>query len=465
VKLCRAGKLFAIEQWIAEGRSLEVPATKTLKNKTLLQIAIQTGFHSLVELIARHESHQSTKNVSLKDAVDARRLDLVELLVESGAEVSSVPLAEVLLTWEPRIIQFFLEHGADPLSDSPFAAAFGARVRTALRPYVEWKKAHPEQSSVLQEQADRALRSFAYEGDLKWVSLLLWAGADARSIGPALGEEHDDPEAYSSALKQACYAGKLEIVKRFKPEAGKDDLSDLLHCAAVSGKKDLIGYFLNLGASPNDKPNGGSSAIDSVLWRLAFGMAPYGGASMRSSFGAYEVLECAGVLAHQGAVWNPNGEGDFQALRRMLYAFEARVTIEILRLLLAHGACPIERAEELIRTPRMKQHLARETWHLSRLGLVRREKGDQKRLPIAGHLLVRFNREELFAKVWAQPMRNVAKQYGVSDVWLAKVCRALKVPVPGRGYWAKLQAGCPTGKIPRLPALSQSRTNKSANRP
>ena len=35
------------------------------------------------------------------------------------------------------------------------------------------------------------------------------------------------------------------------------------------------------------------------------------------------------------------------------------------------------------------------------------------------------------------PMRTPAKDYGVSDVALAKTCRKLLVPVPGRGYWAR----------------------------
>ena len=38
-------------------------------------------------------------------------------------------------------------------------------------------------------------------------------------------------------------------------------------------------------------------------------------------------------------------------------------------------------------------------------------------------------------------MWTLAKKYGISDVGLAKVCRKLTIPLPGRGYWAKKQAG------------------------
>src|SRR5207302_5824933 len=50
------------------------------------------------------------------------------------------------------------------------------RYEPALRPLVEYKRAHPELATQLQEQLDCALRHFCGEGDLKWVSLLMWAG-------------------------------------------------------------------------------------------------------------------------------------------------------------------------------------------------------------------------------------------------------------------------------------------------
>jgi hypothetical protein len=49
----------------------------------------------------------------------------------------------------------------------------------------------------------------------------------------------------------------------------------------------------------------------------------------------------------------------------------------------------------------------------------------------------RYDREELYEKVWAQPIQTLAKEYGVSDVALAKACKRRRVPVPGRGHWAK----------------------------
>lgn len=46
----------------------------------------------------------------------------------------------------------------------------------------------------------------------------------------------------------------------------------------------------------------------------------------------------------------------------------------------------------------------------------------------------RLTREELYALVWASPMTKVAKQFGLSDVALHKICRKHNVPTPPQGY-------------------------------
>lgn len=59
VRLCRAGRLYEIERWINDGKSLEIPATTNRgRQRSLLENAVETGFHSLVELIAKHEAIQ-----------------------------------------------------------------------------------------------------------------------------------------------------------------------------------------------------------------------------------------------------------------------------------------------------------------------------------------------------------------------------------------------------------------------
>ncbi|AUW47179.1 hypothetical protein CUJ84_pRLN3000040 (plasmid) [Rhizobium leguminosarum] len=61
----------------------------------------------------------------------------------------------------------------------------------------------------------------------------------------------------------------------------------------------------------------------------------------------------------------------------------------------------------------------------------------------------KLSREELFALVWEKPTSEIAKELGLSDVAIGKLCTKLQVPKPPRGYWARMQAG----QRPRRPAL------------
>lgn len=54
---------------------------------------------------------------------------------------------------------------------------------------------------------------------------------------------------------------------------------------------------------------------------------------------------------------------------------------------------------------------------------------------------LKVSRDDLYELVWSKPMLELAKDFGISDVALAKRCRRLGIPVPGRGYWARLDAG------------------------
>jgi hypothetical protein len=60
-----------------------------------------------------------------------------------------------------------------------------------------------------------------------------------------------------------------------------------------------------------------------------------------------------------------------------------------------------------------------------------------------------ISREELFALIWEKPTVEVARDMGISDVAVAKLCARLQVPKPPRGYWARVEAG----QAPRRPPL------------
>jgi hypothetical protein len=63
-----------------------------------------------------------------------------------------------------------------------------------------------------------------------------------------------------------------------------------------------------------------------------------------------------------------------------------------------------------------------------------------------------LKREDLHKLVWTAPVSEVASRIGISDVGLAKACRRADIPLPGRGYWPKIEAGHHVGHEPLPPA-------------
>lgn len=61
---------------------------------------------------------------------------------------------------------------------------------------------------------------------------------------------------------------------------------------------------------------------------------------------------------------------------------------------------------------------------------------------------ITFERQKLFDEVWTTPVTKLAQAYRLSDVGFRKICVSLDVPLPPRGYWAKLAAGKAISKPP-----------------
>ena len=159
------------------------------------------GFHSLVQILLEGGVDTTEPRYGpLDHALEKRRLDLVELLVANGADFRSVSMATVFETWQPEIMKWFIDRGADMESGNPLAYALCNRIRTALGIFKNYKEKFPS----LREQLNIALRHHCREGNLKWVSLTLWAGADPYAKGPETWDEDPDPENDQNALELAA---------------------------------------------------------------------------------------------------------------------------------------------------------------------------------------------------------------------------------------------------------------------
>lgn len=265
LRLCREGRLFELQAWAADGKPLTVPAAY---RRTPLRVAVDTGFHSLIEFLLQHESDQAAKDAVLRDACWSNQPALMQLALDYGASSQAVSFQSIIEIWDRGVVQIFLQRGADAVTNAPFARALKSRVKAALGIYLDCQRARPELTGALQQQADMALRRACQDEDLKWVSLLMWLAADPCTKGVTTddldsGYEGRESDYHQSALQIACGSRKPEILRRLKPDPAIDDLRELMAAtSAYATTPETVAYLVRLGAEVNDRVDGGSTVLD-----------------------------------------------------------------------------------------------------------------------------------------------------------------------------------------------------------
>jgi hypothetical protein len=165
LELCKAGKLFEVQDWIVAGRPVNMPPHpgKGHIPRSPLELAIEQGFHSLVLILLQGGAafRRTGRSLAMSRALQLHCFDIVQLLVEYGYDPASVPMTEVFATWDPAIMEYFIDRGADVETGDPLAWALCRRIRTALRVL----KSYRDRCPSFQRQADIALRHHCKAGE------------------------------------------------------------------------------------------------------------------------------------------------------------------------------------------------------------------------------------------------------------------------------------------------------------
>lgn len=358
-ELCKAGMLFEVQDWITAGGPVNPPPPpKGRKFVTPLGVAVDHGFHSLVRVLleAGARIDEEACGRVIFDAISMRRLDLIQLLVDHGYDATSVSMSHVFTEWDPDVMAYFIERGADIETGSPLAFAFCNKVRTAFRIL----KAYEDRFPQLRQQANLALRHHAKEGDAKWVSLMLWAGADPYAPGGEDPWREADPNCGLSAVVYAAIHGHFDLfrIKKFCPLPDHPDTWDAFRFACAKGRTDAAERFLRKGMVMNDLPDDGCSALQYIFdW---FGDT--------TSYNKWHVMRGVEFLLSRGAKWRPTGVG-IASVRRSLMRARIEDVVALLDLITRHQGCRRRDMLELLRTDRIRDHLANEERRLKRLVL------------------------------------------------------------------------------------------------
>lgn len=355
VELCRKGQLFEVQEWIMSGKPVNLPEPVPYERRALpspLEVAVEKGFHSLVRVLleagALNESRLSASPIHM--AIHAKRMDLIELMVECGMDMSEVDMEVVFGTWDPKLMEYFIGKGADMETGNPLAVSLSDGIRTALRIYFKYKDRYPS----FREQLNIALRHHAGAGHRKWIALTLWAGADP--YAPGLTEPDDDDEA--TAVAYAALSGQPEAFdmltrKRFEPD--DPDLLDVFRfprpkrCVETMERIAARGFRFT-GLLPES-----SRVIQDNLEHLPYGgiESPYLVSNRPKAY-----MVAIRIMAEHGARWMPSA-AQIKDVRKVLLRMPPAYVDYLAWVMTTNKACEPAVLAELLRTPAIQAHIAK----------------------------------------------------------------------------------------------------------
>jgi hypothetical protein len=303
-----------------------------------------------------------------------RRFDLIQLLVEHGYDVKRVDMEIVFSTWDPEIMEYFIDRGADAEQNNPLAVAFCSRIRTALRIFKKYKEQFPS----FQEQANIALRYHCKEGNMKWISLMLWAGADPYVPGTENPSEVRDPDDEGlSALGFAALYEHFEVfrLKQIRVDPDHPVAREIMRYVDTEGGVEVVRDLLEKGMNPNDQENGGCSAIQGLLSRMEFDFSHLGRHfdSSRDGIDSHrsrEKIRLIHLLAKHGGKWVPKDPGEINAARKSFLKLTPDYSVEFVWIMAKYKACSRQVIDQLLRTPTMKRHTTRHSQRINELASV-----------------------------------------------------------------------------------------------
>jgi hypothetical protein len=351
IEFCKNGDLKATSEWIAKGNPLDLPAGKKTRRASPLQIAIEKGFLTLTEILLDGGADPMANNgEALPVAVHAKRIDIIRLLLDRGVPVTAVDFESVCYSCDPELIQLFLDRGADAITGYPLYRGF----QNSLKPIISVYKTNIEALPALQRQADMALCYFAKEGNLRCVSLLLWAGARPDVKIP---EDDSKPEfSDSCALEEAVRAGHLDVLKKMQPEKYLEALPQLFEWCSSDSAPKILEYLLTLLPDLSNLADSGSSILEHNLWRLGWAAEPKQLFGTRNTQKIDAIIDSIEILVKHGAKWKPEAESVSSARRHLRHLEPSRI-LRVFTILKEHQAAEVAFLESLVATPTMRAHL------------------------------------------------------------------------------------------------------------
>jgi hypothetical protein len=335
--MVRYGHLFSVQDWINYGHPLLTTGDR-LPN--VLLMAVDSGFHSMVEVLAGAWPEQAGLDRALSFACSKRRMDMVRTLMGLGADITKVPLWVIAGTLDKDL----MSHVFDRWDEFDQVNGLYEIVTSMPRPLTGLIRERRSEFPNSQMQLARAMKHFVKEDHPLWVGLTIWMGGDARLPCPSPDDEEADAEEWTTPLKEAVELLRVDAVRAMKVTPDDNPTALLKNIYIYEPVHfELVRYLLTRGASVNDKASGGSSVLEKLL-------SPY-----RVWKYCYIDKVMVEQLVQQGARFCPDDNTNLRDIRRGLGEYSAYSLKGLLQVLLS--AITDETLLMLLNTPKLRASL------------------------------------------------------------------------------------------------------------
>lgn len=351
---CKVGRLFEAEKLLNEVGTVRLRKTRKW---TPLFVAVDRGFHSLVELLLRYDHAQWDLEKSYEGAQRRHRSDLAALILSAPSWSAPIDPVEVFVTGDVALARKLHEAGIDFTTGDVV-------LRGAMRKAggtLEIVEHLGLRSGTVEDLLYSAMVTHANLGHVGSVIRFLRAGFDPHRVVPYF-DERGRLSGEESTVSIAMFSGKPGFFAALKPSPFKDDAADLIGRAVFLGDDKMLGVLLDAGFTLNCKANGGSPALDELLCgRTLKHHVPYaefGRGHIPPSFSrgdADAFLRAVESILQRGARWVPNEDrNEVRMIRDTLLALGDVHVARLFEMLDGFHAASQEHLKILLAASRMK---------------------------------------------------------------------------------------------------------------
>jgi hypothetical protein len=226
IQLSLAGRVYDVERWIQDGKPIQALNYKRQGKAPVvspLRTAVRKKHRDLVLLLLcngyRLDLEPSDLNSVLDEALGLRAFDILDLMLNWGADPTGVEAYSVVDTYKSDLIDRFWRAGVDYSTDPQFVSYLA---HTVNKPLYGWLRRN-RSDQRLQDALDVALLEAVMEDEEVPVHLLLWAGADPHRRVPTARElgrpDAWDPDTVFSSAEAAITFGRHRLFDLLRIEA------------------------------------------------------------------------------------------------------------------------------------------------------------------------------------------------------------------------------------------------------